>query len=104
MSALGADLWGAAFQAISFICLMAVPWTDGGLRIGAIIVAALGILSILGFQFYIGVEKQDYGLAADLITVTLANVVLYFSVSWIVEKLFRLYLLKRKKQQPPPSS
>ena len=104
MTDLGADLWGAAFQAISFLCLMAIPWTDGGIRIGAILVAALGILSILGFQFYIGAAKEDYGLAADLITLTLANVVLYFSISWIVEKLFRLYLLKRKKHQPPPSS
>ncbi|MCF8467762.1 MAG: hypothetical protein K9G33_10210 [Sneathiella sp.] len=104
MSELGVDLWGAAFQAISFLCLMAIPWTDGRIRIGAIIVAALGILSILGFQLYVGVEKQDYGLAADLVTLTLANVVMYFSVSWIVEKLFRLFLLKRKKQQTPPSS
>jgi hypothetical protein len=104
MSDFGIDLWGAAFQAISFLCLMAIPWTDGSIRFGAILVAALGIISILGFQFYIGVVEQDYGLVADLITVTLANMVLYFSASWIVEKLFRLYLLRRKKPQSPTSS
>ena len=29
MTDLGIDLWGAAFQAVSFLCLMAIPWTDG---------------------------------------------------------------------------
>ena len=104
MTELGLDLWGAAFQTVSFLCLMAIPWTDGKIRLILGLLAAVGILSILGFQFYIGLEKQDYGLGMDLIIVTLTNAIFYFAISWGVERLFRLYLLKRKKERQPPVS
>ena len=105
MTELGIDLWGAAFQAVSFICLMAIPWAVGQFRVIVALLATVGIMAILGFQFYIGVEKQDYGLALQLMTVTIMNVVFYFAISWGVERVFRLYLLKRKKgnDQPPRS-
>jgi hypothetical protein len=98
------DLWGAAFQTISFLCLMAIPWCDGRLKLLVGVLAAAGLLSILGFQFYIGVKEQDYGLGGQLMLITLTNIVIYFAASWIVEKIFRLYLLKkREKNNRPPS-
>ena len=102
MTEAGIDLWGAAFQAVSFLCLMAIPWTDGKIRWVLILVAGAGMLSILAFQLYIGVEKQDYGLAKDLMIVTLTNVILFFAISLGVERVLRLYLLNRKKDRPPP--
>lgn len=98
----GLPLWGAAFQAGSFLCLMAIPWTDGKARLFVSIVAALGFLSILGFQIYIGYAEQDFGLAFDLMTVTVTSIILYFLGSWLVERLFRLYLLSRRRKGPPP--
>ncbi|WP_293958960.1 hypothetical protein [Sneathiella sp.] len=104
MMDLGVDLWAAVFQAATFLCLMAVPWTDGKLRLLVGSIAGAGLLLILAFQFYIGVKKQDYGLGADLMIVTLANAALYLAISWGVERVFRLFLLKRKKDGPPSSS
>ena len=104
MTTFGLDLWGAAFQAVSFLCLMAIPWTDDRARIFVIVVAAAGILTILIFQFYIGVESDDYGLGGQLMIVTLSKAALYFCGSWIVERLFRLYLIKRRGKNPPPPS
>ena len=66
--------------------------------------AGAGLLSILAFQFYIGVEKHDYGLGMDLMMVTVLNAILYFAISWGVERVFRLFLLKRKKDRSPPPS
>jgi uncharacterized membrane protein len=100
----GLQLWGAAFQAASFLCLMAIPWIDGKVRLLVSIVAAIGFLAILSFQFYIGYAEQDYGLAFDLMTVTVASIFLYFLGSWLVERLFRLYLLSRQGKRPPPPS
>lgn len=104
MTEFGLDLWGAAFQAVSFLCLMAIPWTDDKVRLILILIAGAGILSILGFQLYIGVEKQDYGLAKDLMIVTIMNAILYFAISWGVERVFRLFLLKRRNDRRPPPS
>jgi len=104
MTDLGIDLWGAAFQAVSFLCLMAIPWTDGKIRIIVALMAGAGILSILAFQFYIGVEKHDYGLGMDLMMITFLNAVFYLAISWGVERVFRLFLLKRKKDRSPPPS
>ncbi|MCC3304096.1 hypothetical protein [Sneathiella sp. HT1-7] len=104
MTEFGINLWGATFQAISFLCLMAIPWTDGKIRLIVALVAAAGLLSILAFQFYIGVVKRDYGLGMDLMLVTILNALLYFAISWGLERVFRLYLLKRKKDRQPPVS
>jgi uncharacterized membrane protein len=101
----GLQLWGAAFQAGSFLCLMAIPWIDGRVKLWVSVVAAAGFLAILSFQFYIGYAEQDYALAFDLMTVTAASMILYFMGSWLVERLFRLFLLSRRsKRTPPPSS
>ncbi len=104
MTDLGIDLWGAAFQAISFLCLMAIPWTDGRVRLFVGLVAGAGILTIVLFQYYIGVETGDSALGFDLIVVTLSNAALFFLISWGVERLFRLYLLKRQEKKGPPPS
>ncbi|MEX0582861.1 MAG: hypothetical protein WD185_04265 [Sneathiella sp.] len=104
MTELGVNLWAAVFQTVSFLCLMAIPWTDGRLRWLVGLLAASGIILILAFQFYIGVEKNDYGLGADLMIVTLANAALYLAISWGVERVFRLFLLRRRKDGRPPSS
>jgi signal transduction histidine kinase len=105
MTETGIDLWGAVFQAASFLCLMAIPWVDGKIRWILTLVAGAGILSILGFQLYIGVEKQDYELAKDLMLVTITNAILFFAVSLGVERVLRLYLISRKKdRRPPPPS
>ncbi|MZR29926.1 hypothetical protein [Sneathiella litorea] len=104
MTELGVDLWGAVFQAMSFLCLMAIPWTGGKARLIVALVAGAGLLSILGFQFYIGVKTHDYRLGMDLMMVTFLNAVFYLAISWGVERLFRLYLLKRKNDRSPPSS
>lgn len=104
MTELGLNLWGATFQTISFLCLMAIPWTDGKIRLIVALVAAAGLLSILAFQFYIGFEKRDFGLGMDLMMVTILNALLYFAISWGLERVFRLYLLKRKKDRQPPAS
>ncbi len=98
----GLQLWGAAFQAGSFLCLMAIPWTDGKARLLVSIAAGAGFLCILGFQFYIGYAEQDFGLAFDLMMVTVSSIILYFLGSWLVERLFRLYLLSRRRKGPPP--
>ncbi|WP_373085815.1 hypothetical protein [Sneathiella sp.] len=103
MSGFGADLGGAAFQAISFLCLMAIPWTNGKGRVAVIVVAVFGIASILGFQFFIGISVSDFDLGRDLMIVTLTNAVIYFAGSWTVERIFRLFLLSRKKNRQPPS-
>jgi len=105
MTEAGLALWGAAFQAVSFLCLMAIPWTDGRLKLVVIAGAAMGFLTILSFQFYIGYKAQDYGLGADLMIVTLSNMALYFCGSWIIERVFRVFLIRRReKNGPPPPS
>ncbi len=104
MTELGIDLWGAVFQAASFLSLMAIPWTDGKIRVVLAVLATAGIATILGFQLYIGIQKEDMALGMELMIVTITNVVLYFAISWGVERLFRLYLLKRRKDRSPPTS
>ena len=99
MTETGIDLSGAVFQAISFLCLMAIPWTDGKIRWILILVSGVGILSILGFQLYIGAQQQDYALAKDLMVVTITNAILFFAISLGVERILRLYLLSRKKDR-----
>tara|TARA_R100000005_G_scaffold96574_1_gene84717 strand:- start:4009 stop:4323 length:315 start_codon:yes stop_codon:yes gene_type:complete len=96
------SLWSAVFQAVSFLCLMAIPWTDGRTRIAVAIIGTIGIATILAFQIYVAVQQGDMGLGIDLTLMTLVNVVFYVALSWGVERLFRLYLLKRRKGRGEP--
>lgn len=104
MTDLGIDLWGAAFHAITFLCLMAIPWTEGRIKWLVGLIAGGGILTILLFQYFIGVESEDSALGRDLMIVTLSNAVLFFLGSLVVERLFRIYLLKRRQKKEPPTS
>ena len=102
MSDYSLSFWSAAFQAASFICLMAIPWTDGKTRISVAVIGAIGIATILGLQLYVGLQHDDIGLGIDLATMTIFNVIFFVALSWGVERLFRLYLLKRRKGRNPP--
>ncbi|TNE36584.1 MAG: hypothetical protein EP348_06900 [Alphaproteobacteria bacterium] len=100
-----ANLLGAVFQAASFLLLMAIPWTGGRVRLIVSILAVLGLATILIFQFNVGLQMGDTAIGLQLVLHTLVMIVLYFAVSWIVEKLLRAYLLKRRaRKMPPPSS
>lgn len=96
------SLWSAVLQAVSFLTLMAIPWTDGKARLAVAIIGTIGIVTILAFQLYVGVQSGDMGLGIDLMMMTALNVVFYVALSWGVERLFRLYLLKRRKGRGGP--
>lgn len=102
MSDYSLSFWSAAFQAASFLILMALPWTEGKIRILLAIIGGLGIATILGFQIYVALAHDDPALAVDLVMMTLFNLALFVALSWGVERLFRLYLLRRQKGRTPP--
>ncbi len=77
---------------------MAIPWVSGTAQRLVMLLGIGGVVCLLGFDLYIGVEEKDYDLAADFMLLNLTKAILFFGVSWIVEKIV-LTFIDRAKQQ-----
>lgn len=91
-------LWSAVINAGIFLCLMAIPWVGGTARVLVMILGLGGVVSLLGVDLYIGVQKQDYDLAADLMLLDFTKAVFFFGISWCAERLFRTFFNRAKEQ------
>ncbi len=91
-------LWSAVINAGIFLCLIAIPWVGGPARVLVMILGLGGVVSLLGVDLYIGVQKQDYDLAADLMLLDFTKAVFFFGVSWCTERLFRTFFNRAKVQ------
>jgi len=95
------ELWASVVNATVFFALMAVPWSVGKTRNLAAVLGFGGVAMLLGFDFWIGYEQQDYGLGFDLVTLTVLKAVFFFLVSLLVEKIVRLIMSIREAKKSP---
>ncbi|GEM_PF-3171524 len=90
--------WAALINMVIFLSLIAIPWTVGRFRPLVLILGVGGAAALLAFDFTIGVEKQDYDLAADLMLLTLSKAVFFFLISYATEKIFRTFFRQSKEK------
>ncbi|MEH6403564.1 MAG: hypothetical protein V7750_09360 [Sneathiella sp.] len=97
------ELWASVTNAVIFLCLIAIPWTSRISRILAIAIGGGGFLCLLGFDFFVGFQKDDLGLSSDLMLLTLAKGVFFFILSYGIEKIFRTFLSGTRNEDQPVS-
>lgn len=95
---LSLGLWSAVINAGIFLCLIAIPWVAGPARYLVMTLGLGGIVCLLGVDLYIGVQKGDYDLAADLMLLNLTKAIFFYGVSWCAERLFRTFFHRVKEQ------
>lgn len=91
-------LWSAVINAGIFLSLIAIPWVGGPARYLVLILGLGGVVGLLGVDLYVGVQKEDYDLAADLMLLDLTKAVFFFGISWCAERLFRTFFRRVKER------
>ncbi len=91
--------WALLLYGAIFLSLVAIPWTVGAIRPLILLVGIGGLAALLGFDHFVGVQKSDYDLAANLMLLTLSKAVFFFLISYAAEKLFRVFFRQSKEQK-----
>lgn len=97
------DLWASVAHAAIFISLILFPWMVGAGRKISGFLGFGGIIALIVLDFMAGKSANDMGLAYDLMTLTLVKAVFFFMTSLLIERVFRVYLLKKERQKPDDS-
>jgi len=95
------ELWASVTNAVIFLCLVAIPWTSGISRFLTLIVGGGGFVCLLGFDFFVGFQKDDLGLSTDLMLLTLSKGIFFFTASYGIEKIFRTFLSGSRTEDRP---
>jgi hypothetical protein len=95
------DIWSAVMNAVIFLCLIAIPWLSGPIRVPTMFLGIGGLILLLGFDVFAGMQADDSGMAINLAVLTLSKAVFFFLASLAVEKLFRAILQHYRERKAP---
>ncbi|MBO6827223.1 MAG: hypothetical protein JJ879_13540 [Sneathiella sp.] len=97
------ELWSSVLYAVVFLALILFPWAVGVHRRLAGFVGFGGLAVFVLVSYFVGLHKEDPGLGRDLILLDLLRAAFFFLASYLVERVFRLWLQYRKTNQAPES-
>ncbi|MCG8490248.1 MAG: hypothetical protein MI743_01425 [Sneathiellales bacterium] len=92
------EFWASLANMVIFLSLIAIPWVVGTVRPLIFFLGGGGILALLGFDFWVGIETRDYDLAADLMILTASKAAFFFLISYALEKIVRTFFKKSKEE------
>lgn len=95
------ELWASVVNAAIFMSLIAIPWTAGVFRLLVLIIGLGGLACLLGFDFLVGFQKDDFGLIVDLMSLTFAKGGFFLVASYGVERVFRTFLSNTRTEERP---
>ncbi|MFT6559476.1 hypothetical protein [Sneathiella sp.] len=90
--------WSSLLNAAIFLSLIAIPWSVGKFKPFVMLIGVGGLVMLLGFDFYVGVNANDYDLASDLMLLTVLKGVFFFLISFAAEKIFRTFFQRSKEK------
>lgn len=97
------ELWSSVLYAVVFLALILFPWTVGIHRRLAGFLGFGGLAVFLLVSYLVGEYKNDPSLGRDLILLDLLKASFFFLASYLIERVFRLWLQYRKANKPPES-
>jgi len=97
------ELWSSVVYALVFLALILFPWTVGVHRRLTGFVGFGGLAVFVLVSFLVGQHQNDPGLGRDLILLDLLKATFFFLASYLVERVFRLWMQYREANKPPES-
>lgn len=92
------EFWASLANMVIFLSLIAIPWVVGPARPLVLFLGIGGVLALLGFDFWVGVETKDYDLAADFMMLTASKAAFFFLISYALEKIVRTFFKKSREE------
>lgn len=97
------EIWGPVVYAAVFISLILFPWTVGRIRLIFAVLGFGGLAAIVALDILVGMEKGELALAKDLALLDILKGVFFFLSSFLVERVFRIWMIRREQNKPPES-